>query len=612
MYPFKCPLPTLACLLLSATAQAQTPTTTTFTYQGRLLSAGQPVSGVYDLRFRLYDVASGGAPLGLTQCRDNVTVTGGVFTVTLDYGEAFAAPVKFLEIELRPDTGLTCIDATGLQLLSPRQPLTAAPLSTYSLSAQFAGQAATANSATTANLANNATSAGNAINLNGQPASFYTSATNLSSGTLPDARLSPSVAQLNLIQTFSAQKTFSTAPAFTSAAAPFFVSNPTLVPNLNADLLDGLSASAFALANHTHDAAAIATGTLSDLRLSSNVPRLNAANAFTAANSFTGVTTFANNVGITLNLGVGTIAPTGKLHINDPSNLPASLSDTAAAPFKITNGSGGALLMDANQIESVNGPLFLNFRSLPSPQDVIIAGGGGRVGIGGTPTATLEVFTSPGFSLQFRNDGPVPGLNVDTTGGNAGIMRLRNGLEVWPNDAGTVAGKIDVRNAAGNATITLDGSTGNATYTNQAAVAFAQTFRDPRVAPFFTVAPGTFANLESITANVPGPGFVMLTATANVTIYDLGSSVPLAQQCWLKIEDFTGPTTTMLVEVGARAQAPGGPDGVGVDSVLTASWVVPVSAAGVKRFRTVLTNSNPAQVSVYTTSLNAVYIPRGM
>jgi hypothetical protein len=55
-----------------------------------LLSAGQPVTGVYDMRFRLYDVATGGAPLGLTQCRDNVTVTNGnpaqisLYTTTLN------------------------------------------------------------------------------------------------------------------------------------------------------------------------------------------------------------------------------------------------------------------------------------------------------------------------------------------------------------------------------------------------------------------------------------------------------------------------------------------------------------------------------------------------
>jgi len=51
--------------------------------------------------------------------------------------------------------------------------------------------------------------ASNAVNLNNQPASFYTSATNLSSGTLPDARLSATIPRLNTNNTFtSTQNSF--------------------------------------------------------------------------------------------------------------------------------------------------------------------------------------------------------------------------------------------------------------------------------------------------------------------------------------------------------------------------------------------------------------------
>ena len=60
----------LACLpLLPANAQepdlsAQAPLGNSFTFQGRLLDDGVPVDGAYDLQFKLFNVASGGAALG--------------------------------------------------------------------------------------------------------------------------------------------------------------------------------------------------------------------------------------------------------------------------------------------------------------------------------------------------------------------------------------------------------------------------------------------------------------------------------------------------------------------------------------------------------------------
>lgn len=70
-------------------------------------------------------------------------------------------------------------------------------------------------------------------------------ASNISSGTLADARLSTNVMLLNNAQTVTGVKTFAAAPAFTNAGAPFTVANSTVVTNLNADLLDGLTSAAF-------------------------------------------------------------------------------------------------------------------------------------------------------------------------------------------------------------------------------------------------------------------------------------------------------------------------------------------------------------------------------
>src|SRR5207302_1215655 len=84
-----------------------------------------------------------------------------------------------------------------------------------------------------------------ATQLNGQPAAFYQNASNINAGTLADARLSGNVELLNSAQAITGVKTFSTAPAFAAAGAPFSVSSTSLVPNLNADLLDGFNPSAF-------------------------------------------------------------------------------------------------------------------------------------------------------------------------------------------------------------------------------------------------------------------------------------------------------------------------------------------------------------------------------
>ena len=79
--------------------------------------------------------------------------------------------------------------------------------------------------------------------LDGQQGSFFTNASNLTTGTLADGRLSANVTLLNSAQTFSAVKAFNPS----SGTVPFTVdaSKNSAVTNLNADLLDGQHSSAF-------------------------------------------------------------------------------------------------------------------------------------------------------------------------------------------------------------------------------------------------------------------------------------------------------------------------------------------------------------------------------
>ncbi|HET9493722.1 MAG TPA: hypothetical protein VFR15_05785, partial [Chloroflexia bacterium] len=66
----------------------QAPVGTGFTYQGSLKNGGNPANGQFDFQFKLYDALSGGGQVGSTLTVGNQTVTGGLFTVQLDFGAA--------------------------------------------------------------------------------------------------------------------------------------------------------------------------------------------------------------------------------------------------------------------------------------------------------------------------------------------------------------------------------------------------------------------------------------------------------------------------------------------------------------------------------------------
>ncbi len=130
-----------------AQASAQTPSTTptSFTYQGELLSAGAPASGLHDIRFRLYDAAGSATQLGPTVCRDNVNITDGKFTATLDFGSQFAgSQSRLLELEVRRDTGLGCDNLAGFTVLAPQLQITSAPRAISAITAMTAASATVA------------------------------------------------------------------------------------------------------------------------------------------------------------------------------------------------------------------------------------------------------------------------------------------------------------------------------------------------------------------------------------------------------------------------------------------------------------------------------------
>ena len=112
---------------------------TALTYQGRLNDGTNPANGSYDLRFGLYNAASGGAQQGNAITNSPTGITNGLFTVTLDFGNQFTGADRWLEIGVRINGG------GAFTTLAPRQPITSAP---YAVRSQSAGAAATATSVT--------------------------------------------------------------------------------------------------------------------------------------------------------------------------------------------------------------------------------------------------------------------------------------------------------------------------------------------------------------------------------------------------------------------------------------------------------------------------------
>jgi hypothetical protein len=123
-----------------------------FTYQGRLVDGGALANGNYELRFRLFDSLTAGAQVGLDQSFSSVGVTNGLFTVQLSFGDgAFNGANRYLEMSAR-----AVGDGDPMAVFDPRQLITAVPYALYSLAGS--GDAAA-----------------------------------LTSGTLPDARLSSNI-----------------------------------------------------------------------------------------------------------------------------------------------------------------------------------------------------------------------------------------------------------------------------------------------------------------------------------------------------------------------------------------------------------------------------------
>ena len=105
-----------------------------FTYQGRLADQGVSASGIYDVRFTIYDLATNGTSVVGPLTNSAAVVSNGLFTVALDFGsDVFDGSDRWLEIAIRTNG-----DAGNFTALSPRQQITSTP---YAIRSANAGSA---------------------------------------------------------------------------------------------------------------------------------------------------------------------------------------------------------------------------------------------------------------------------------------------------------------------------------------------------------------------------------------------------------------------------------------------------------------------------------------
>ena len=103
---------------------------TAFTYQGQLHDGSTNANGPYTMIFALYSAPTGGTQIG-SSSTNQLTLVNGLFTVNLDFGNAFDGHARWLDITVT-NGGVT-------QTLTPRVQLLPAP---YALYANAAGSAA--------------------------------------------------------------------------------------------------------------------------------------------------------------------------------------------------------------------------------------------------------------------------------------------------------------------------------------------------------------------------------------------------------------------------------------------------------------------------------------
>ena len=411
-------------VLTATTVLAQA---TSFTYQGKLTDGSAPANGNYDLQFTIWDSLSGGTqqpqPVTITVARSSVPVSGGIFTVQLDFGaSAFPGADRFLEISVRAAVG------GSFTVLTPRQKINSTPFAIRSLSASVADTAT------------------NTTQLGGVAADQYVVT---SDSRLTDAR-SPTAGSANYIQnttTLQAGSNFNVSGngfiggnlgvGTTTPQAPLELKTAT--DNYGITHTDGTTRLNTFINSFLGGAGGIGTQTNHPLFFyAGNAPRM-----------------IISPLG---RIGIGTFDPQATFHTNGTGWFS---SDTT--PLPITAGPGVAVGYLGNSSGPVGGYVFAYDYTAKTGKNLLLNSLGGNVGVNTFfPQASLHVNGTSWF--QGSNPTPLPqaagqGVAIGTTTDGGYIYSFDYGQSVARNLLlNTPGGNVGIGTTTPQASFNVNGN----------------------------------------------------------------------------------------------------------------------------------------------------------
>jgi len=382
----------LACAALStlnlqlSTAFAQG---TAFTYQGVLSQSGAAVNGSNDLTFTLYNASSGGATVGTSNVFNDLVISNGLFTVTLNFGaSAFDGTARWLEIAARPGAS-----TGGYTNLAPRTPITPTPYAIYAGSANATNLVGTVQSANLSGVA--LLAGGNALTGN----------QTVTSGSVGIGTTSPA-------------KTLDVTGSASGVASGGSI-DPSVFVRLNNSATDGnLSSSDLAGIGFGHNSTrqAIVGGTFGNDFL----------DFYTGGLLTSPKMRIDNNGGVTLNdPRVGAFGSGAIINLSDSF----SGSVESSAIDSVGNGGGFTWRNGALELRPVSRLNIYRGSDVTSAGTVALTmiGSSGNVGIGTTtPANTLDVQGSADFSGNVGIGTTTPQHKLDVNG-NIFLGTQRNG-----------------------------------------------------------------------------------------------------------------------------------------------------------------------------------------
>ncbi len=172
-----------------------------FSYQGRLNTTNGPATGSYDLTFTLFNTNTGGILVSGPVTNSAVSVSNGLFTVAVDFGSKPFTLGQRLWLEIGAQTN----GAASYSTLAPRQAVLSTPIATYANAVNAAGligQVTDANLATTFTSPHSFNNAADSFTGNGSGLTAL-NGSQITTGTVADARLSANVPLLNAGNTYT-------------------------------------------------------------------------------------------------------------------------------------------------------------------------------------------------------------------------------------------------------------------------------------------------------------------------------------------------------------------------------------------------------------------------